>query len=357
MHEVETYAASLLQAASESHASDIHFVPQETTTLIEFRINSHLYEFDYLPQAKAKQLIAHFKFRAGMDIGDYRRPQSGAFDYWLQNDCLHLRFSTLPIASQESLVIRLLPHSRTNRLSELTLFPEASKQLHTLLSYDNGLLLIAGPTGAGKTTTLYALLSEAKKRYNARIITLEDPIEKRHPGFVQMEVNERSDLTFYSGFKAILRHDPDIIMVGEIRDQETATIAIRASLSGKLVLSTVHAFDTLGAIHRMTELGISRFDLKETLIGVTAQRLITIQCPTCGPVCQKDCPNRLFTQHKRTALYEILTGMPLHHALTDPQAKRLKFKRLDDYYEEAYALGYISHEVKKAYDEHLSLSR
>lgn len=357
MHEVEQFAEAIIKAAWEINASDIHFIPRNTTTLIEFRVNSHLYEFDCVSNGHAQRLISHFKFRAGMDIGDHRRPQNGAYDQWFLNDCIHLRFSTLPVSSQESLVIRLLPQNRTNHLTDLTLFAEVSRQLHQLLTYENGLILIAGPTGAGKTTTLYALLMEAKKRYNTRIITLEDPIEKKNDLFVQMEVNEKADLTFYSGFKAILRHDPDIIMVGEIRDIETATIAIRASLAGKLVLSTVHAFDTVGAVHRMLELGISRFDLKETLIGVTAQRLITIQCPHCGTICKKDCPKKLTPQQRRTALFEILAGMPLHHVLTDPHNKRHHFKRLDDYYEEAYTLGYISQEVKKTYDKHPSLSR
>lgn len=357
MHEVEPYAEELIRSASEMNASDIHLVPSDRTTQVEFRVNSHLYEFDYLTPTEADRLIAHFKFRAGMDIGDHRRPQNGAYDHWIHDLCIHLRFSTLPIASQESLVIRLLPQNQSDQLKDLTLFKESSAELHKLLTYDNGLILVAGPTGAGKTTTLYALLMEAKKRYNTRIITLEDPVEKRHHQFVQMEINERSDVTFYSGFKAILRHDPDIIMVGEIRDHETATIAIRASLSGKLVLSTVHAFDAIGAIHRMTELGISRFDLKETLIGVSAQRLITIQCPRCGPICKKDCPKRLAPKQKRTALFEILAGMPLHHALTDPKFKRHNFKRLDDYYDEAFTLGYIAPEVKKGYDNHPTLSR
>jgi competence protein ComGA len=357
LHDVEKWAETLLGAAWEVNASDIHFVPRDETTLVEFRVNSHLYEFEFFPPPLATRLISHFKFRAGMDISDRRRPQNGAYNHWFGNDCVHLRFSTLPVASEESLVIRLLPQNMTDRLSDLSLFPEASLQLHSLLTYNNGLILISGPTGTGKTTTLYALLMAAKKRYNSRIITLEDPVEKRNDQFVQMEVNEQADLSFYTGFKAILRHDPDIIMVGEIRDKDTATIAIRAALSGKLVLTTVHAFDAVGAIHRMTELGISRFDLKETLVGVSSQRLITIQCPHCGPVCRKECPKRLYPHQKRTAIYEILSGMSLHHFLSEPQSKRLNFKRLDDYYQQAYTMGYISSEVKKEYEKHPSLSR
>ncbi len=357
MHEIETRAQSLIKAAWEVNASDIHFVPHPSTFLIEFRVNSHLYEFDILPLEEANRLVSHFKFRAGMDLGDHRHPQNGACEHWIQTHLLHLRFSTLPISGQESLVIRLLPQTQSSQLQELTLFSETSHQLHSLLNYNSGLILIAGPTGAGKTTTLYALLEEAKKRYNSRIITLEDPVEKRHPQFVQMEVNDAANLTFYSGFKAILRHDPDIIMIGEIRDRDTATVAIRAALSGKLVLSTVHAIDSIGAIHRLVELGISRFDLKETLIGVTAQRLITIQCPHCGPICKKECRKRLSPHQKRTALIEILMGMPLHHVIANAQSKRHSFKRMDDYYEQAHALGYISSEVKMDYDQHPTLFR
>lgn len=343
MNEVEEKSEEILRIAFELSASDIHLVPRKSDTLIEFRINNHLHEYDILPTPFAERIIAHYKFRAGMDIGERRRPQSGSFDVVIHHQTINLRFSTLPTPNNESLVIRLLPQSMDTRLAELSIFSESTSQLATLLNYDSGLLLFSGPTGSGKTTTMYAMLNSAKRRFNSRIITLEDPIEKRHDEFVQMEINEKADLTYYTGFKAILRHDPDIIMVGEIRDQETAKIAVRAALTGHLVFSTVHSADSIGTIGRLIELGIPKYDLKETLVGVVAQRLISIHCPICGPsACSSTCPNRKKLKQRRTAIYEILAGLPLHDALTDKIHNKKRYKRLDDYYRQASALGYLN---------------
>ncbi|MGV3488832.1 MAG: competence type IV pilus ATPase ComGA [Tuberibacillus sp.] len=331
----------MLRIAFELNASDIHLIPRKNDTLVELRINNSLYEVDILPRPFSERLVAHFKFRAGMDIGERRRPQSGSYDVVIHRQTINLRFSTLPTPFDESLVIRLLPQELDTRLAELSIFSESTSQLASLLNYESGLLLFSGPTGSGKTTTMYTLLNSAKRRYNSRIITLEDPIEKRQDNFVQMEINEKADLTYQTGFKAILRHDPDIIMVGEIRDLETAKIAIRAALTGHLVFSTVHSADSIGTINRLMDLGIPKFDLKETLVGVVAQRLITIHCPQCGEVCKEKCPNRMKPMNKRTAIFEILTGLPLHDALSEkPQNRR--FKRLDDYYRQATALGFLS---------------
>jgi competence protein ComGA len=342
LNEVEEKSEEILRNAFELNASDIHLIPRKHDTLIELRINNHLTEYGILPTPFAERIIAHYKFRAGMDIGEKRRPQSGAFDVVIHHQTINLRFSTLPTPNNESLVIRLLPQSIDTRLAELSIFSESTSQLASLLNYDSGLLLFSGPTGAGKTTTMYTMLYSAKRRFNCRIITLEDPIEKRHDDFIQMEINEKADLTYHTGFKAILRHDPDIIMVGEIRDQETAKIAIRAALTGHLVFSTVHSADSFGTIGRLLELGIPRFDLKETLVGVVAQRLISIHCPRCGPHCTKSCPYQNKMKQKRTAIYEILAGLPLHDALSENSKSRNRYKRLDDYYRQASALGFLN---------------
>ncbi len=330
MDEIEKKSFQILKDAYETNASDIHFIPRREDMLVELRIHNHLYELAILSLPLADRLIAHFKFRAGMDLGEKRRPQNGAMEVQFQKDTVHLRLSSIPTPYRESLVIRLLPQNHHLLVTDLSIFPESTDLLLSLLNYDSGLIVIAGPTGSGKTTTLYTLLTAAKRRFNARIITLEDPIEKRQDGFVQMEINEKMNVGYADSFKAVLRHDPDIVMIGEIRDLETAKIAIRASLTGHLVLSTIHAYDTLGTIQRLIELGIPRFDLKECLVGVIAQRLVLKQCPDCGGNCRASCSNRSKTG--RTGLFEILAGMSLHeHLMEGKKTHRLHYKTLDDF--------------------------
>ncbi|TCP31150.1 competence-related pilin export protein ComGA [Scopulibacillus darangshiensis] len=340
MDEVEKKSHQILLDAFATEASDIHFLPRKKDTLVELRIHNHLYELDLLPQRFAERIVSHFKFLSGMDIGERRRPQNGAMEVTLQSRYVHLRLSTLPTSYNESLVIRLLPQKLDLLVTDLSIFSEATTQLMSLLNYENGLILLSGPTGSGKTTTLYTLLQAAKRKFNARVITLEDPVEKKNDAFLQMEINEKANVGYSDGFKAILRHDPDIIMIGEIRDIGTAKIAVRAALTGHLVFSTVHAFDTTGTIQRMIELGIPRYDLKEMLVGVIAQRLVTITCPTCGPVCKPQCPNRHHS--KRTGIFEVLAGMALHEQLIDSKRKhRAAYKTLDDYQRQGVSLGYI----------------
>lgn len=349
LSDVEKKGRKIIAEAYSVEASDIHFLPRENDTLVELRVRGHLLEFDRLPPDFAERIIAHFKFLSGMDIGDKRRPQSGSMLVELRHAPVHLRLSTLPTPYRESLVIRLLPQDRNLLVDDLSIFKEATVQLSSLLNYDNGLVLVSGPTGSGKTTTLYTLLSAAKRRYNARIITLEDPIEKKNDNFVQMEINEKANFSYADGFKAILRHDPDIIMVGEIRDQETAQIAVRAALTGHLVFSSVHASDAVGTIERLVELGIPRFDLKETLVGVIAERLVSIHCPVCGPVCEPNCENR--HHPKRTALFEILAGRALHEVLTHVRMPaHPDYKTIEDYMREGVAMGMIPGEMIKGRD-------
>ncbi|RYL92367.1 type II/IV secretion system protein [Sporolactobacillus sp. THM7-4] len=347
--EVEAKSRELLKDAYSLGASDIHFIPRKEDTLIELRINGYLYQLAILSRYQAQRLINHFKFLSGMDIGERRLPQSGAMLALINHDAVSLRMSTLPTPNSESLVIRLLPQRKELTIDDLSVFEEATQGLSSLLNYENGLILISGPTGSGKTTTLYTLLSSLQKRYNSRVITLEDPIEKQNDAFIQMEVNERADFTYADGFKAILRHDPDIVMIGEIRDEETAQIAVRASLTGHLVLSTVHASSASMTIRRLIELGIPRFDLKETLVGVIAERLVSIQCPVCGPVCRPDCENR--HHPKRTGVFEILAGMPLHDLLTNSHSHRQPdYKTIEDYLQEGMAMGWIPRDLSRGRD-------
>jgi len=341
---VEKKSEEILRTAFELNSSDIHFVPRQADTLIELRINHHLYDLITLPVAFADRIISHFKFRAGMDIGDKRKPQDGALDVEIDQQIVHLRFSTLPMKYSESFVIRLLPQAMDTQMSDLSIFSDSTDRLVSFLNLESGLLLFAGPTGSGKTTTMYSLLNAAKQRFKSRILTLEDPIEKSTEDFLQMEVNEKADLTYDTGFKAILRHDPDIVMIGEIRDQETARIAIRASLTGHLVLSTIHASNSAQTIQRLLELGMSRFDLKETLVGVVSQRLITIHksADQVEPRQQQFAPHLKLESTRRTAIFEILTGLPLYDILQAERKQPHSYKKLEDYYRQALTLGYVS---------------
>lgn len=355
MDEIEKKSYRLLSDAFETQASDIHFIPRKTDVLVELRIQDHLYELDILSLSIAEKLITHFKFMSSMDLGEKRRPQNGAMEIMLKSTLVFLRLSTLPTPYSESLVIRLLPQTKNLLVSDLSIFSESTDLLLSFLNCQSGLILIAGPTGSGKTTTLYTLLSAAKRRFNSRIITLEDPIEKRLDGFVQMEINEKMNVNYADGFKAVLRHDPDIVMVGEIRDVETARIAVRASLSGHLVLSTIHAAHAPGTIQRLVELGIPKFDLKECLLGVVAQRLVTLKCPDCGVICKVGC--RYVNHIGRTGIYEILTGLALHEYLKEgKKLHRLQFKTLDDYQRQGISQGLIpgpAEIIHEASDHHV----
>ncbi|MFT8871069.1 MAG: competence type IV pilus ATPase ComGA [Sporolactobacillus sp.] len=340
-NDVSAHCLALLRRAHTADASDIHFVPREDDVLIELRIRGYLCHESITSHAEARRAVNHFKFLAGMDIAQTRLPQSGAMPVVLNGVPISLRFSTLPTPWAESLVIRLLPQDRALGIHDLSIFKECVSGLKQLLNYESGLILISGPTGSGKTTTLYTLLHAFQRKYHARVITLEDPIEERHDTFVQMEINERSQLTYASGFKALLRHDPDVVMIGEIRDEETARVAVKAALSGHLVLSTVHASHALATIERLNELGLQRFDLKETLVAVIAERLVTILCPSCGAQCSPDCANK--RHRKRTGLFEIVSGMPLHRQLTSIPRRGVQsdYKTIDDYMAEGISLGLI----------------
>lgn len=338
MNEIEQKSKSLLEQAVKTGASDIHLVPRQNDALIRFRIDDMLTDNASMPKRFAEKLISHFKFLAGMDIGEKRRPQNGALNMRIEGHHINLRLSTLPTPFQESLSLRLLPQEQTFTLSQLSLFPEAFQHLLALIRKANGLVVLTGPTGSGKTTTLYALLYAAKEMYNRSIITLEDPIEKKSDSFIQMEVNERASVTYAAGFKSILRHDPDIIMIGEIRDVETARIAVRASLTGHLVLTTMHTKDSIGCIQRLIELGIPQTDLEQTLVGVVAQRLVELNCPRCGATCQPDC--RLNRKTRRLGIYEILTGVPLNDVLAGN--RNASYKKLEDLIIKGIALGYLT---------------
>lgn len=334
---IEQLANKILKDALKQNATDIHIIPRKGDTLIQFRIANNIVPHIYLPENDCDRLISHFKFAANMDIGEKRRPQSGSFSVVLNGMEMGLRLSTLPLNLHESLVIRLLPSTEQIPLKKLSLFPKMNKKLLSLLKYANGLLLFTGPTGSGKTTTLFSLLKGSPQLHHRNIITLEDPIEKENDFALQVQVNEKAGVTYATGLKAILRHDPDIIIVGEIRDGETARIAVRAALTGHLVLSTMHTRDAKGAIYRLLEFGVSQQEIEQTLVGVVAQRLVELSCPFCGSDCSPFC--YAYSKFKRASVFEILAGEDLTNLFRGEG--KVSYKTLKDRIAKGIALGFI----------------
>ncbi len=341
MNPIEQLGDRILQDAYINRVSDIHFVPRRNDAIIQFRLDHELVTKEIIEKQKFDRLISHFKFLAEMDIGERRRPQNGALSTVIHDTIISLRLSTLPTAYEESLVIRLLPQDTTYPLSQLSLFPNTTKKLISLLKHSHGLILFTGPTGSGKTTTLYSLLGATKKLFNRNIITLEDPIERKNEDVLQVQVNEKAGITYATGLKAILRHDPDIIMVGEIRDAETAQIAVRAALTGHLVLSTMHTRDTKGAIYRLLEFDVSLQEIEQTLIAIAAQRLVTIKCPFCEGQCSSYCKKMRKT--RRASVYELLSGRALEEVMKEAKGEKGSgnYLKLRDVIKKGIALGYL----------------
>ncbi|MFS8630475.1 MAG: GspE/PulE family protein [Bacillales bacterium] len=336
---IEQLAEKMIVEALRHRVSDIHIVPRKNETLIQYRIGSKLYPRSTLPKEYCERLISHFKFSAAMDIGERRRPQSGAYSLIVDGQPVGLRLSTLPARNKESLVIRILPQFEQIPFYRISLFPSMTKKLLALLQYANGLIILTGPTGSGKTSTLYSLLNETSLIYGRNIITLEDPVEKECDTVLQVQVNEKAGVTYTTGLKAILRHDPDIIMVGEIRDAETAKIAVRAALTGHLVFTTMHTRDARGAIARLLEFGVSRQEIEQTLVAVTAQRLVELTCPFCEEECSPYCFS--YGRFKRASVFELLTGNGLRAALRGEEPDPRSFKTLKQAICKGIALGFI----------------
>ncbi len=320
-------------------ATDIHLLPEGREVLIQFRIADKMYGQEVLPGAQYEKLAAHFKFLAGLDIGEKRRPQSGSFTMKIENRAIDLRVSSLPSIYRESIVLRLM-HDRLVPIQALSLFPADVKLMDGFIGKRAGLLILTGPTGSGKTTTLYTLIEKAKRDFMKKVITLEDPVEKKASGVLQVQINEKAGITYATGLKAALRHDPDLIMVGEIRDAETAAIAVRAALTGHLVITTMHTKNTTGALNRLIDFGIPKGDLKQTLISVTAQRLVDVKCPICSDACSVHC--RRSRPHSRAGIYEILQGRDLENAFLLQEEPLAITGTLANRHRKAHALGFIN---------------
>ena len=272
--------ALLMQAAREQ-ASDIHIEPYDRYSCVRLRIDGTLRELVRPNRALHAALISRLKVMAELDISEKRLPQDGRISVRLGSRSVDVRVSTLPCAHGERAVLRLLDKSAVNlQLESIGMSGSLLLQVSDVLKQPNGLFLVTGPTGSGKTTTLYAAL----KRLNAQqvnIMTVEDPVEYELPGIGQTQVNSKIDLTFSSALRSILRQDPDVIMIGEIRDSETARIAVQASLTGHLVIATLHTNDAPSAVTRLTDMGVEPYLLSSSLLGVLGQRLVRKICLAC----------------------------------------------------------------------------
>ena len=273
---------SLLQQAVKERASDVHLEPFEKEIRVRFRIDDLLQEpMKPLPRALQSSITSRIKIMGGLNIAEKRLPQDGRIRLKIAGKDYDVRLSTVPVAHGERVVMRLLP--RTSEMLNLERLGFSKAQLEIwerLIARPNGIVLVTGPTGSGKTTTLYGALSRINTE-EKNIITIEDPVEIQLPGVGQIEVNPRIGLTFASGLRSVLRQDPNVVLVGEIRDLETAEIAIQASLTGHLVFATLHTNDSPGAITRLVDMGVEPFLVASSLVAVLAQRLVRVLCPNC----------------------------------------------------------------------------
>lgn len=272
----------LIHRAYTTNASDIHIEPFENKITVRMRIDGAIVEYVTLQKSLHASLIARIKILGDMDIAERRLPQDGHFRTKIENEYVNIRVSVIPTVFGEKAVLRLLAnnaeieHPRTFGMEE-----SEYQKLEKMLQSPNGIIYLTGPTGSGKSTTLYMILEEISKR-QVNISTIEDPVEKNVPKINQMQVNNQAGLTFETGLRALLRQDPDVIMVGETRDMETASISVRAAITGHLVFSTLHTNDAVSSIARLEDMGLLPYMISGSLVGVIAQRLMRKVCPDCA---------------------------------------------------------------------------
>ena len=336
----------LVAGAIKDRASDIHVEPYSGNLKIRYRIDGILYDILNLPRRIQSPLVSRIKIMAKLNIAEKRLPQDGRIEIKIADRLVDIRVSVIPTAFGERVVLRLLDKTaNVLMLADLGMQDQRIKMLNRLIKSPYGIILVTGPTGSGKTTTLYAALSTIN-RPEINIITIEDPIEYQMDGVGQIQVNPKIDLTFAAGLRSIVRQDPDVILIGEIRDRETAEIAIQSSLTGHLVFSTLHTNDAASAVTRLIDMGIEPFLVTSSIIAIIAQRLVRLLCPHCKEVYVPDeetlnnlgldksvLQNNIFYRKKgcnlcmqtgfrgRTAIFEIM--------IVDDQIKRLILKTSD----------------------------
>ena len=297
---------ALLTQAARDGASDIHIEPYERTSAVRFRIDGTLREVVQPNRALHAALISRLKIMADLDIAEKRLPQDGRISLRIGTRAVDVRVSTLPSAHGERAVLRLLDKTESRlTLEAVGMQGDTLARFEHLITQPHGIILVTGPTGSGKSTTLYAALQRLDVSHS-NIMTVEDPIEYELHGVGQTQVNAKIELTFAKALRAILRQDPDVIMIGEIRDYETAQIAIQASLTGHLVLATLHTNDAVSAVTRLTDMGVEPFLLSSSLLGVLAQRLVRKLCPVCYGTGCETCGQTGY--QGRTGIFELLVA-------------------------------------------------
>ena len=309
---------ALLTQAARDGASDIHIEPYERTSSVRFRIDGTLREVVQPNRALHAALISRLKIMADLDIAEKRLPQDGRISLRIGTRAVDVRVSTLPSAHGERAVLRLLDKTESKlTLESVGMQGDTLDRFERLIAQPHGIILVTGPTGSGKTTTLYSALSRLDAG-SSNIMTVEDPIEYELHGVGQTQVNAKIDLTFAKALRAILRQDPDVIMIGEIRDFETAQIAIQASLTGHLVLATLHTNDAVSAVTRLTDMGVEPFLLSSSLLGVLAQRLVRKLCTACQGAGCSVCGQTGY--QGRTGIFELLVADEAARALIHSRA-------------------------------------
>lgn len=336
-------ATAIVENAFRQDATDIHIEPFKDFTKVRIRVNGDLVELMTISSALHVSLITRFKILSGMNIAEKRIPQDGRMSQFVDGTTLDLRVSNLPMVYGEKVVIRILATGNMSlrKITDLGMTDYNYERFASCLKVPQGVVLVTGPTGSGKSTTLYAALGEIAKP-NLNVITVEDPVEKKIEGVNQCQINEKAGMTFDAALRSILRQDPDIIMVGEMRDAETAEIAIRAAITGHLVLSTLHTNDVASTVTRLVDMGVEAYMVATSLIGIVAQRLTKVLCPHCkkprmstqadNELMEIDhsiqiyerggCPKCNNTGYKgRTAIHEILLSTPEMASLITSGAK------------------------------------
>lgn len=347
--EVEAFVREIIQYALSYRSEDIHILPKAEEYVLYIREYNRLKAFKRLEAKRAEQFISYIKYQSNMDIGERRRPQSSSCIVEISQQKIELRISIIPnFKMQESVVIRLLDIHREETVDSFTYSLKEVEQLRTFLKLKSGLVLFSGPVSSGKTSIIYQLLREQQQKTEKQVIVMEDPVEIKEENFLQCEVNEKAGITYELLIKSSLRHHPDMMVIGEIRDEETAKMVIRGALTGHLMIASVHAKDCEGVILRMLELGVSKELLYQTVVAISAQRLIPRWCPLCEGNCHVLCNHYAPTQKKGT-VFDILYGERLIESLQSAGKLLATTHSLNRKLAKLYGLGYISKASYEAY--------